>query len=133
MAVVPHQGLGGKMANILKTNKKVVTIYSIFTIPILEIASLFLEKLPNYVYFWYPLLTYICLFQLLLSLFLWNDKLRFCYRKNIATLFLAFYYLFGIFALIFQFSANFYYSIVSIGLLILSLTLFVTSIFKTNE
>lgn len=133
MAAIPTCGLKcrtKKMYEYLKVNKRQIIIYSIFYILGIECVSYFIRSNANYACYWYPLLTQIGYCLILFSLFLWHDKLRFCFRKQLATLFLTAYYLFGCISLIFQFSDRLYSSVISIGLLSISILTFILSIFK---
>lgn len=133
MAAVPPCGLKcltNKAYEKLKTNKYPVIIYSIFYVLLIENISFFIRYLPNYACIWYPLLTQISFFFLFLSIFLWYDRLRFCFLKQLATLFLTVYYLFGAISLIFQFSEELYSKVISTGLIIISAFVFIMSIFK---
>lgn len=131
MAAVPPCGLACRIAkanNYLKEKKKEFLIYSIFYLLGIEILSMFIRYEKNYVCFWYPLLTQSGYFLLVFSFYLWNEKLRFCLRKNIALLSLSFYYLLGVIALLFNFSDSFYYTITSYLFLGISIVLLFSSI-----
>lgn len=133
MAAVPPCGLKcntNKMYEYLKVNKRPIVIYSIFYVIIIECISNFIRYNKNYACFWYPLLTQIGYFFLFFSLFLWNEKLRFCFRKQLATFFISIYYLFGCISIIFQFSDKLYSTIISIALILITTTTFILSIFK---
>jgi len=131
MSSLPPCGLAcriSKANEYLKEKKKEFLIYSIFYLIGIEIFSFFIRYEKNYACFWYPLLTQIGFFLLTFSFYLWNEKLRFCKRKNLSILFLSIYYLVGIIALIFNFSDSFYYSSVSYSFLGFSILFFFLSI-----
>lgn len=133
MAAVPTCGLGCKLVkthNFLKEKKKQFLTLSVFIVLLFEVVSLFLRKEPNYSCYWYPLLTQICSFLLLFSLFLWKEKLRFCFRKNLSILLLSIYYFFGSIAILFKFSNLYYYEIASFLILGASILTIVLSVFK---
>ena len=132
MAAVPPKGLGGRIMAALESNKKPFLIYSVFYLFFIEIFSLFIRYNVDYEKRWYPLLTQFGFFLLLLSIYLWRDRLHFCYRKNLAVLLLAVYYLFGTFAIIFQIGDSIYSQIVSELLGLASVYLFIISFFKSK-
>jgi len=131
MSAIPPCGLACRIAKAntyLKEKKKEFLIYSVFYLLGIEILSMFIRYEKNYACFWYPLLTQVGFFLLVFSFYLWNEKLRFCLRKNIALLSLSSYYLIGIIALLFNFSDNFYYTITSYSFLGISIILLFLSI-----
>ncbi len=131
MSSVPPCGLACRIAKAnvyLKEKKKEFLIYSIFYLLGIEIFSLFIRYEKNYACFWYPLLTQIGFLLLTFSFYLWNEKLRFCVRKNVSILLLCAYYLFGIISLAFNLSDSFYYSVVSYSFLGFSILFFFLSI-----
>ncbi len=133
MPIVPPCGLAcriGKVHDFLKEKKKPFLLISIFLVLIIEIISIFLSKKQNYACYWYPMLSQVCLFLIFFSIFLWNEKLRFCFRKNIAVLLLSIYYFFGSIALLFKFSHLYYYEVASVIILIASIVVLVLSLFK---
>jgi len=130
MPRIPSCAFCRKMTETLKENKKTFLIYSIFYLFIIELISYPLNSLKNYACYWYPLLSNTGLFLLLFSIYLWNDKLRFCFRKNLAILFLSMYYLFGSLSILFKVSDNFYTNFTLSILLLISVLTFILSIFK---
>lgn len=136
MAAVPPCGLGCRIKKgykWLESNKKPFLIISIFILLAIEIGSKFLRYEQNYACYIYPLLTQIQLFVIVFSIYLWNERLRFCLMKIISTLFLSMYYLFGIISIVFQFTDSFYESTISNGLLIISCLCFSLSAFNISE
>lgn len=143
MASVPRCGLC-RVTQILeektKNYKKTFLIYSVFFVLLFELFSTIINYIyiPNktgydfYSDFVYILLTQLCLFLFSTSLFLWRERLHFCLRKATATLFLSLYYLFGFLAVLFCFSANLYFQFVNTTLIILSVILFVQSLYVKN-
>lgn len=138
MASVPKCGLcrfTQPIEKALESNKKNYLIYSIFIVLLIEILSNVINwfYVPTtydlYASKIYPLLTQLSLFLVFSSLFLWRGKLRFCLRKATALMYLSTYYLFGFISLLFCFTAQFYINVVSMTLLLLSLLLFVQSIY----
>lgn len=122
-----------------ENNKKLILVYSIFAILIIEWFSLFYQKIvpqtPNlvydrYLFFWYPLLTQLALFVLFFSLYLWKERLHFCFRKSATTFYLSLYYLLGVFGVLFCIQANLYYTIISITSIGLATLIFIVSFFK---
>lgn len=122
-----------------ENNKKLILVYSIFAILIIEWFSLFYQKIvpqtPNlvydrYLFFWYPLLTQLALFVLFFSLYLWKERLHFCFRKSATTFYLSLYYLLGVFGVLFCIQANLYYTIISITSIGIATLIFIVSFFK---
>jgi len=133
MPGVPPCGLKCRInqaATFVKESKKAILIYSIFLIFIGEIISYFLRYEKNYACKIYPMISQLEMFLILFSLYLWNEKLRFCFRKILATLFLSFYFLFGFLAIVFNFTDSEYTTIISCGLLGISALIFVMSLFN---
>lgn len=128
----------------LEANKKPFLVYSIFVILVLEWFSIAYLKFSkqtlnptNYYDFYsmklYPMLSQLAMFVLFFSLFLWKDRLHFCFRKSATTFYLAMYYLFGFFAILFCFSASFYYEIISLGTIGIASLIFIVSFFKSED
>lgn len=117
----------------LKESKKAILVYSIFLILLGEIISYFFRYEKNYACKIYPMISQLEMFLLIFSLYLWNERLRFCYRKIVATLFLAFYFLFGFLSLVFNLTDSSYTTIISCGLLIISTIIFIASLFNKSE
>jgi len=122
-----------------ENNKKTILVYSVFAVILIEWFSMIYQYIvpqtPNlvynrYLFFWYPLLTQLALFVLFFSLWLWKDRLHFCFRKSAATFYLACYYMLGIISVVFCIQANLYYSIVTYGTLGLATLIFIVSFFK---
>lgn len=135
MASVPPTSLGGggRIGQFLQNNRKSFLIYSIFFLLAVEVFSIFIRYSENYTTYWYPLLTQLGFFLLVFSLFLWRERLHFCYRKNMAVFVLALYYLFGVISIVFQISDKTYTSAISYSMLGLVVILFIASIFKSND
>lgn len=135
MASIPPCGFNCRMQQLhsyLKDNKKSFLIYSLFYLLLIEVASYFIRDVKNYACYWYPLLTQIGYFLVVFSIFLWNERLHFCFRKNIAVLFLSLYYFFGSVSLIFDFSNSTYAFYTGCGLLGISVITFILSTFKND-
>lgn len=136
MPGVPPCGLKCRIAQattFVKESKKTILIYSIFLIFIGEVVSYFLRYEKNYACKIYPMISQLEMFLLLFSLYLWNEKLRFCFRKILATLFLSFYFLFGFLAIVFNLTDNSYTTLISCGLLGVSIFIFIASLFNDSE
>lgn len=136
MASVPPCGLkclGGKMVNFATEQRKNFLRLGIFYVLLVEIASIFIRDLPNYACFWYPLLTQTVLLIMVFSVFLWRERLRFCFRKKFASVFLCLYYAFGVVALLANFSNQLYVDVVSFTLLGAATVLFLLSFLQTDE
>jgi hypothetical protein len=122
-----------------ENNKKMILVYSIFAVIIIEWFSMIYQyNVPQtanlvydrYLFFWYPLLSQLALFVLFFSLYLWKERLHFCFRKSATTFYLALYYLLGVFGVLFCIQANLYYTIISITSIGLATLLFIVSFFK---
>lgn len=125
----------------LEVNKKSFLIYSIFLVLLIEWFSFFYikyfhvttERITDYyVTKMYPLLTQFCLLILFFSIFLWKDRLHFCFRKSATTFYLSIYYLFNCLAIIFCFNTSVYYELVAYFTLGIASLLFLVSIFKKD-
>lgn len=141
MASVPKCSLckiTEKLEKTFENKKKNFLVYSMFIILSVEVFSFFMNifHTPNkngydlYSDFVYIALTQLVLFLLVSSIFLWRERLHFCLRKATATMFLSSYYLFNFLAVIFCFSANFYFQIISFCLLILTLLMLIQSFYS---
>ena len=136
MASVPPCGfkcLGRKAIDFATEQRKNFLRLGIFFVLIVEIASIFIRDLPNYACFWYPLLTHTVLLIMVFSVFLWRERLRFCFRKKFASVFLCLYYALGVLALVANFSTQLSVDVVSFFLLGLAVIFFLLSFFQTNE
>lgn len=135
-AAVPPCGLKCRIiraTEFLKESKQSILVYSIFFILLGEIISYFLRYEKNYACKIYPMLSQLELFLIFFSIYLWNDRLRFCYRKRLATFFLSSYFLFGFFSLLFNITDVLYTTIISWGLLGISFIIFIASFFNKSE
>jgi len=106
----------------LEDNKKPFLVYSIFAILLIEWFSIiylkFFHGITNVTTDFYdakvaPFLTNLALFILLFSLFLWKDRLHFCFRKSATTFYLSCYYLFNAIAVVFCLNASIYYVVIA--------------------
>lgn len=122
-----------------ENNKKTILVYSVFAVILIEWFSMIYQYIvpqtPNlvydrYLFFWYPLLTQLALFVLFFSLYLWKERLHFCFRKSAATFYLALYYLLGVIGVLFCIQANLYYMIISVASIGLATLIFIVSFFK---
>ncbi len=125
-----------------ENNKKPILIYSIFAVLLIEWFSFFYVKYFHvvtekcndfYLVKVYPFLSQLCLFILFFSIFLWRDRLHFCFRKTAATFYLSVYYIFNCLAVVFCFNINFYYEILTYSILGIASLLFLVSFLKTND
>lgn len=132
MPGVPPCSLCKKAKAYLVENKKSFLIYSIFYVLVAEILSYFLRYEKEYACYYYPLLSQLEFFLIFFSLYLWNDRLHFCLRKNLAVLFLSGYFLFGFIAVLFKVQDAFYTPMISLGLVGISALTFFLSIFKSE-
>lgn len=125
----------------LENKKKPFLVFSIFLILLIEWFSIIylqhVQITENVTDFYivkiYPFLTQLSLFILFASLFLWKEKLRFCFRKSATTFYLSLYYLFGCVAILFCLQSEIYYTVVSYGSLGIASFIFLISLFKTND
>ena len=122
-------------------NSKSFLTYSIFGVLLIEwISFIYLKLNPikevitdSYMTKVNPFLTNLALFIIVFSIFLWKDRLHFCFRKSATTFYLSVYYLFNAFAVLTCLNAYVYYLYVSIGLLIVSTLLFVASLLNSRK
>ena len=133
MASVPPCGLkclGKKAVDYLTEQKANCKRLSLFYLLAIEVISLFIRNVKNYACYWYPLMTQIGFFLVVFTFLMYRERLRFCLRKKLAVAFLSLYYLFGVIALVFQFTDKVYFEWTSIGVLVLSVLLFGLSFFN---
>jgi hypothetical protein len=129
-----------KVNEFMQDKKKPILVYSIFFVLLIEFATTIfnwfyvptITQYDVYCMFYYPLFTQLCFFVIFFSIFLWKERLHFCYRKNAAVFYLSLYYLFGTLAVIFCFSSDFYYKCVNTGMIFISLLIFVQSFYAKN-
>lgn len=123
-------------------NKKQFLIYSIFIILLIEWFSLIYLKgfhkttqivTDYYVAKMYPFLSQLALFVMFFSIFLWRDRLHFCFRKTATTFYLSCYYLFNSISVLLCLNASIYYELVSYGFLAIASLVFFVSFLKTVE
>lgn len=123
-------------------DKKFFLTYSIFMLLIFEwISAIYLNCFHTttqlitdfYVVKMAPFLTNMSLFVVLFSLFLWKDRLHFCFRKSATTFYLSGYYLFNAVAVLFCINATIYYTIVAYGFLLIATFLFFVSLLNAKK
>lgn len=127
--------------NKLENNKKEFLTYSFFMVLLIEwISFIYLILNPikeqitdSYMTKVNPFLTNSALFIIVFSVFLWQDRLRFCFRKSATTFYLAVYYFFNAIAVLTCLNAYSYYLWVSIGLLSISTFLFIVSLLNSKK
>ena len=125
----------------LESNKKGFLVYSIFGILLIEWASfIYLKFNPikevitdPYMTKVNPFLTNLALFIILFSVFLWKDRLHFCFRKSATTFYLSVYYLFNAIAVLTCLNASKYYLYVSISFLSVATFLFIVSLLYSKK
>lgn len=129
------------LQNLVK-NKKMFLVYSIFIILLIEwLSFIYLkwfhvttERITDfYVVKMYPFLTQLALFVMFFSVFLWRDRLHFCFRKTATTFYLSCYYLFNALSVLFCLNASIYYEFVAYGILGIASLLFFVSFLKSAE
>lgn len=126
----------------IKENKKTFLTYSIFFVLIIEwITGIYLnffhvttEKITDiYIVKIAPFSVNLIAFILMFSLFLWQDRLHFCFRKSATTFYLSCYYLFNVIAVAFCLNAYFYYNIVAYIFLSIATFLFFVSLINKKQ
>ncbi len=132
-AVLPPITVGGRIKNIVKDAKSKLYKYDIFIIVVLEIISLFVTKDMDYVLYVFPFLNYITIYILLRTIIAKSNYLKHCIRKKLAYKVISYYYLFGLFSIIFQIGDNIYSTVVGNCLLLVTIVLVLMSFFKKNE
>lgn len=111
----------------LEVLKKQPLILNFIFILIIEVVSNFIKFNPDYVTFYYPLLTQLGMFIFSFSFYLHRERLRFCSRKTASLFYLSIYYLFNIFSLFICLEKAIYYDIINLGLLLIVFVLFIMS------
>lgn len=110
--------------------RKHLIIYSVAYLLIMEVASLFLAKLPNYGSHIFPIMCQMGYAFIFYTIWLHRVRLKFCLRKDFAVFFLCLYYAFNAITILFQICGSVYTQIVSYGLLSSVLLLLLLTIFK---
>lgn len=131
-----------KIRTYLDTNKQPFLTYSIFFILLIEWYSAFyiytnpsssINTKNEYLQFWYPMLSQLALFIVFFSLFLWKERLRFCYRKSAVCFYLSSYYFLGFLGVLFCLNANVYYILINYGTIAIASFLFIASVYNKLE
>lgn len=126
----------------LENNKKPFLIYSIFFVLLFEWSSAvylkYFHGVTNVTTDFYdakvsPFLTNASLFVLMFSLFLWKDRLHFCFRKSSTAFYLSCYYLFNAVSVLFCLNASIYYGIIAYAFLIIATFLFIVSLLNSKK
>lgn len=97
--------------------RKHILIYSFFYLLLAEVATIFMRNLPNYGDFWFPLFVQTGYAVVFYSLFLYRERLKFCFRKNIVVFSLFLYYTFNAIVVLFSICDSIYTNIIANGLL----------------
>lgn len=113
--------------------RKHIMIYSFFYLLLAEVASLYLRNLPNYTLFWFPLLVQFGFASLLYVLFLYRERLKFCFRKNIVVFSLFLYYAFNGIVVLFSICNSIYTDIITNGLLATAIITLLITIFEERK
>lgn len=116
-----------------KTNnsiRKHLIVYSVAYLLLMEVASLFLMKHPNYESHIFPFMAQIGFAFIFYTIWLHRVRLKFCLRKDFAVFFLCLYYAFNAITILFQICGSVYTQIVSYGLLSSVLLILLLTIFK---
>lgn len=127
--------------NKFENSKKDFLTYSFFIVLLIEwISFIYLKYNPvvekitdTYICKVSPFLTNLALFIIVFSVFLWQDRLRFCFRKSATTFYLSVYYLFNALAVLTCLNAYVYYLYVSVGFLSLATLLFIASLLNSRK
>lgn len=127
--------------NKLESNKKNFLVYSIFGILLIEWLSFIYLKLnpikevitDSYMTKVNPFFTNLALFIIIFSIFLWKDRLHFCFRKSATTFYLSVYYLFNAIAVLTCLNASKYYLYVSISFLSVASFLFIVLLLNNKK
>lgn len=125
----------------LESNKKNFLVYSIFGILLIEWLSFIYLKLnpikevitDSYMTKVNPFFTNLALFIIIFSIFLWKDRLHFCFRKSATTFYLSVYYLFNAIAVLTCLNASKYYLYVSISFLSVASFLFIVLLLNNKK
>jgi len=130
--VLPPITVGGRVKNGVKSIEKKLYKYDIFLIIVLSVLSSFVSDNVNYTNYIFPLLMYVVVYVLLRTIITKADRLKHCVRKKLAYKTISYYFLFGMFSIMFQIGNNVYSTVVNNGLLVLTMILLVLSM-KNNK
>ena len=119
--------VGCRIKKAVKFTEKKLYKYDIFLILLIEIFSLFICSDENYMLYKFPMLMYTIVYVLLRTIITKADYLKHCTRKKMAYKVISYYFLFGIFSIIFQIGDNLYSTIVNNTLLITTFVLLILS------
>lgn len=123
-------------STIEKTNnniRKHILIYSFFYLLVAEVATVFMRNLNNYADFWFPLFVQTGYAVVFYSLFLYRERLKFCFRKNIVVFSLFLYYAFNAIVVLFSICDSIYTDIITYGLLTVIIVTLLVTIFKESK
>jgi hypothetical protein len=126
----------------LKDNKKPFLTYGLFFVLLIEwFSGIYLKYFHTttqvitdvYVSKIAPFCVNAIAFLLMVSLFLWKDRLHFCFRKSATTFYLSCYYLFNAVSVLFCLNASIYYGIIAYAFLIIATFLFIVSLLNSKK
>lgn len=133
MALPPKETIKPKPKSILTTTIKETykhyTVWALLYLFSIELISFFLWEVVNYTDFYYPLFNQCAFVILLANILFWSKRLNFCKFKKFAIISLILYYLYGVFAMIFNFEA--FFNNIHYFFIILSFSLFFWSYTKS--
>ena len=119
-----------------KTNnniRKHILVYSLFYLLIAEVATIFMRNLPSYDLFWFPLIVQSGYAVIFYTLFLYRERLKFCFIKNIVVFSLFLYYIFNTLVIAFQICESIYTQVITYGLLSVIIILLLVKIFEPKK
>ena len=105
----------------------------IILVLLIEIASMFMNMNENYMLYRFPMMMYGIVYILLRTVISDSKKLKYCIRKRLAYNVLSYYFLFGMFSVLFQIGNDIYSIVISNSLLILSSVLVAISIYGNKK
>jgi len=123
-------------STIQKTNnniRKHILIYSFFYLLLAEVATIFMRNLPSYDLFWFPLFVQSGYALIFYSLFLYRERLKFCFLKNIAVFSLFLYYSFNAIVVAFKICESIYTNVITYGLLSVVIISLLIRIFQDKK
>lgn len=135
MPRIPHESLpnGGKLQQIKKNIESNLYKYAIFVVLFIELLTYFLADSKQYLVYYYPMLSSLCLGLLVYGFALKGKILKFCTRKIWAFKFLTYYYFFGFLSVLFQLSDKVYTEYISYGLLIIAIFIAASTLYNNEQ
>ena len=125
--------VGCRIKQATKFVKKHFYRLDIILVLLIEIASMFMNMNENYMLYRFPMMMYGIVYILLRTVISDSIKLKYCIRKRLAYKVLSYYFLFGMFSILFQVGNSIYTTVINNTLLILTTVLVAISLYGNKK